>query len=152
MSSLWSRPIVGCLMNNLSPYSFELPMFFRKQLFATFSLHNPWFGSEILSHFVLYVTYIIIYMYTVFHKKNNPFVISSYFCIRKVELPENYQKYTQWNFLPKHCITVQCALTILCQCHNNDLAVKCHMNGYEPTKHSSLIKDTALTRNNASHT
>jgi len=32
-------------------------------------------------------------IYTVFHKKTGPFVISSYLCFEGYELQENYQKY-----------------------------------------------------------
>jgi len=53
-------------------------------------------------------------MYTVFHKKTVPFVISLYLYFYKEEFHENFPEYTRGIGHYEHKINIRDSLTILC--------------------------------------
>jgi len=129
LHSLWQK--VPILYNG-RPYPPELPLPMgdldlpcNTWCFRPMRVHNP-NGTSIGSAVFAQMTAEC--LYTVFHKKTGPFVISSYLCFGSYKLHEDFQKYIGGVACCEHEINVCESLTILCWYRCNETTESYHVN------------------------
>ena len=87
-------------------------------------------------------------IYTVFHKKTVPFVISLYLFFYKHKFHENPPEYTRGIGHYDHKINIRDSLTILCHFHYNEETAKCQEN---KLKTRFILMQTAVYVNSENH-
>ena len=97
-------------------------------------MHNCWLLFRHIVTFFVFLRFtnsLHVRIYTAFHKKTVPFVISLYLYFYKAEFHENPHEYTRGIGHYEQKINFRDSLTILCQCQYNEGTTKCQENKHK---------------------